>query len=629
MLKNIYSVLFISLGLAACGDVNDSVKTNAAKQQPVQKTAEQSVAKQPNVIVILSDDQGYADMSIHNNPDIVTKNLDALANSSVRLNNHHVDPTCSPTRAALMTGRYSTKVGVWLTFGGRNHLYREETTMAEVFKHNGYNTAIIGKWHLGDNYPFRPNDRGFDYSLIHGGGVAGEAPDYWENDYFDDTYFENGKPLKTKGYSTDVWFNHATKYIKTHKDKPFFMYLATNTPHGPFNVLKKYMQPYIDAGISDQRARFYGMIQTIDENVGELRSTLDELGIAENTIIIYMTDNGTTAGFVGPSNGYPEEGFNANMRGRKTSAYEGGHRAAGFFSWPKAGYNDGRIVNELTAHFDLLPTFVDLLSLDLPSDLTFDGVSLKPLLDNQKNEVLKNRTLVVHNQSKFGQPLGKGMPIKYKDYSVMTQRWRLVGNKSKSELFDLAADPSQKINVVSEYPDVAKQLSAYYENWWQEVTEKARYSPTVINPTQQAEYLLTGQAWHGDKVPYDQQHVRSGYGGSGFWDIDVELPGKYQIELRRWPKESNLAFADKYDFDKNAPGLDSNFKLYSLESKVIDVNKAQLTINRQSVEKSVKGTDKAVTFNVDLKEGFQKISAEFTDKDGEHYGAYYLYLTAL
>ena len=252
--------------------------------------------KRPNVIVIITDDQGYGDMSVHGNPELQTVNIDQLAHDSVRLDNFHVDPTCSPTRAALMTGRYATRVGVWLTFGGRNHLYRDEVTMADIFKYNGYNTAIFGKWHLGDNYPFRPNDRGFDYSFIHQGGVAGEVPDYWGNNYFDDTYFENGKPIKTQGYSTDVWFDKAKAFIDKHDQKPFFLYLAVNTPHGPFNVEKKYRQPYIDAGIPDMRSRFYGMIQTIDNNVGQLRQYLASNKLAENTLIVFMTDNGTTAG---------------------------------------------------------------------------------------------------------------------------------------------------------------------------------------------------------------------------------------------------------------------------------------------------------------------------------------------
>ena len=403
--------------------------------------------KKPNVIVILSDDQGYGDFSAHGNPILTTRHLDKLASESIQLTDFHVDPTCSPSRAALMTGKYATKVGVWLTFAGRNHLYKEEMTMADVFKYNGYRTAIFGKWHLGDNYPFRPQDRGFDKSFIHGGGVAGETPDYWDNDYFDDTYFDNGKPIKTKGYTTDVWFEEAKKFIDQSNKAPFFIYLAANTPHGPFNVEEKFYKPYLDQGVPEQRARFYGMIETVDNNVGNLRHYLKAKGLAENTLILYLTDNGTSMGFDGDKNGYPKSasnGFNANMRGRKTSAYEGGHRAAAFWHWPAGNLVNNKLVgenkiNQLTSHIDILPTFIDQLALLTPKKVEFDGSSLTRLLTH-KDHKLNGRKIVVHNQARFGKPLGAGNLIKDKDYVVMQDNWRLVGD----ELYNLETDPSQK-----------------------------------------------------------------------------------------------------------------------------------------------------------------------------------------
>jgi arylsulfatase A-like enzyme len=196
--------------------------------------------QKPNVILILTDDQGYGDLACHGNSFIKTPNLDKLHAGSVRFTDYHVATTCAPTRAGLMTGKNCNKVGAWHTIIGRELLRKEEVTMAEIFKKAGYVTGIFGKWHLGDNYPFRPQDRGFDEVLIHGGGGVTQTPDYWNNDYFDDTYFYNGKPQKYNGYCTDVWFSEATKFISKHKKQPFFCYLATNAPHSPFNITDKY-----------------------------------------------------------------------------------------------------------------------------------------------------------------------------------------------------------------------------------------------------------------------------------------------------------------------------------------------------------------------------------------------------
>jgi len=272
------------------------------------------VAQKPNVIFILTDDQGYGDLACHGNPWIKTPNLDKLHSESVRFTNFHVGTTCAPSRSGLMTGKYCNKVGVWHTVNGREILREGETTLAEKMKTAGYKTGIFGKWHLGDNYPFRPQDRGFDEVLIHGGGGVGQQPDYWENDYFDDTYFHNGKPQKYKGYCTDVWFSEALKFIKANKNKPFFCYLPTNAPHGPYNIADKYSNPYKN-NPNIPNPNFYGMITNIDENIGRLREELKKMGIDKNTILVFMTDNGTAAGVKFGKNGEVVSGYNADMRG--------------------------------------------------------------------------------------------------------------------------------------------------------------------------------------------------------------------------------------------------------------------------------------------------------------------------
>jgi arylsulfatase A-like enzyme len=579
-----------------------------------------SESDKPNVIVILSDDQGYGDFSGTGNPIVRTPNLDKLAHDGIQLTDFHVDPTCSPSRAGLMTGRYSSRVGVWLTFAGRNHMYKEEMTMADVFKHNHYATAIFGKWHLGDNYPFRPNDRGFDKSFIHGGGVAGEVPDYWDNDYFDDTYFDNGKPVKTKGYTTDVWFDQAKKFITQSQDKPFFIYLAANAPHGPFNVEEKFFKPYLDQGVPETRARFYGMIETIDNNVGELRAFLKQNGLAENTLILYMTDNGTSKGFEGGTNDLPKKGYNANMRGRKTSAFEGGHRAASFWHWPKGGFVGNQTRTELAAQIDVLPTLIELLKLDLPRTVKFDGSSLTSLLKNNKN-VLAKRKLVIHNQAAFGKPLGDGALVKDKDYVVLQDKWRLVGK----ELFNLKDDPTQSKNIAAEHPRKAKELQAFYQTWWSDVTKEQRLSPTVINPAKQAEVTLTSQAWYGDIATYDQAHVRAGVRYRGAWHIDVEVAGKYQVEFSRWPKESGLSFGELYEKDFSAKKLDQNFDLYKRPSKAIKVQSVELILDQEKVLQKISLDQKVASFEVNLTQGLHKIEG-LLHTQGKALSAYYMYV---
>ncbi|MBT7256599.1 MAG: sulfatase-like hydrolase/transferase, partial [Planctomycetaceae bacterium] len=266
----------------------------------------------PNVIVVITDDQGYGDIAIHGNQMIQTPSMDKLYAQSVRLTNYHVDPTCSPTRSALMSGRYSTRTGVWHTVNGRSLMSTAEYTIAEVFRDNGYKTAMFGKWHLGDNYPCRPQDQGFEHTFIHGGGGVGQGPDYWDNDYFDDTYWRNGVPEKQKGYCTDVWFEDALSFIKRNRNKPFFAYISTNAPHGPYIVDEKYSQPYKDKGVGKGQAEFYGMIENIDENLGRLVNKLDEWKLAHNTILIFTTDNGSAMGHR-VIKGAQWKGFNAGM----------------------------------------------------------------------------------------------------------------------------------------------------------------------------------------------------------------------------------------------------------------------------------------------------------------------------
>jgi arylsulfatase A-like enzyme len=489
----------------------------------------------PNVIVILTDDQGYGDLACHGNTMIRTPNLDRLYGESVRLTDYHVDPTCAPTRAALMTGRYSTRTGVWHTIMGRSLLYRDEVTMADVFKSAGYGTAMFGKWHLGDNYPRRPQDRGFEETVVLGGGGIGQTPDYWGNDYFDDTYRHNGRWEQEKGYCTDVFFEHALQFITDHRAHPFFAYIATNVPHGPFTVAEKYRRPYTDKGVPPPMDSFYGMIENMDENVGRLMARLRELGLAENTILIWTTDNGTSAGVVAgqgstavPTRTGGWQGFNAGMRGTKGSEYDGGHRTPFFVRWPAGGISGGRDVSTLTAHVDVLPTLIDLCALQRPSAVRFDGTSVAALLRGDAAS-WADRTLFVHRQR-------RELPPKWTASAVMTQRWRYVNGH---ELYEIARDPGQTQDVAVQHPDVVAQLRARYEDWWTSLgPAMGRHGYLVVGSDQENPTEINCMDWHDDDVrniPWNQRQIAASPPANGYWMIEAERPGRYEFTLRQQP----------------------------------------------------------------------------------------------
>lgn len=591
-------------------------------------SASLSTAKPPNVIVVVTDDQGYGDMSCHGNPYIKTPAMDQLHDDSVRLTDFHVDPTCAPTRSALMTGRYSAHTGVWLTYASRHHLRRNEVTMADVFKQNGYKTAMFGKWHLGDHYPFRPMDRGFDESLVHGGGVVGETPDFWDNNYYDDTYIRNGQPEKVTGYCTDVWFNEAKKFVAQNQTHPFFLYLATNAPHGPLHVPEKYIAPFKGMKIKGNLAAFYGCLLSIDENLGAFQDYLNELSLDRDTILVFFNDNGTgggvqTKGFgdIDDRDGWEEggSGYNAGMRGKKASHYEGGHRAACFIRWPAGGLTGGRDVDGVTAHIDLLPTLIELCGLDYQDNPKFDGVSLAELV--QGKAALPQRSVVVHDQGRFLHPVEEGLLIKDKELCVMRDRWRLVDD----ELYDLSKDPSEHVNVAAEFPEVAASMRADYEKWWTLISEHAdEYCSFAINPAKEKTLMISSQNLLGDEVAYSQRHVRNGMLLKDSWTtIDVEVPGTYRIELRRWPREANAAIGATvapYPMDP------STHRGRPQSSMALDVKKARLRVGTFDQTVSVNKERKSVVFTVKLAKGEQRIQTWFTLADGQKTAAYYTYI---
>jgi len=552
--------------------------------------------KRPNVILVITDDQGYGDLGCHGNPVIETPNLDRLHSESIRLTNFHVSPTCAPTRSALMTGHYCNRTGVWHTIMGRSLLRKDEVTMADVFSASDYRTSIFGKWHLGDNYPFRPQDRGFDEVLIHGGGGVGQGPDYWGNDYFDDTYRHNGTLEKFTGYCTDIWFDGAMEFIEANKDRPFFCYLTTNAPHGPYNVADKYSKPYRDKGVPDRQANFYGMITNIDENMGRLMQRLKNIGLEQNTILIFMTDNGTSAG------------FSAGMRGKKGSEYDGGHRVPCFIRWPGGGLTGGRDIDRLTAHIDILPTLIGLCELNKPVEVQFDGDSFVPLLIEPDKSWPARRTAGWPDRTLVTDSQRIEHPEKWRKSAVMTDRWRLINGQ---ELYDMKADPAQENDVANEYPGIVETLRQNYEDWWADVSQRFdEYCEIIIGSEKENPTRLMSHDWHGPNPAWSQNAVRSASKSNGFWAVEVARDGTYEFALRRWPVE-----------------LDEPINAAIPGGTAISATSARLKIADVDVTKAIPNGAHAVTFQVQLKAGKTRLETWFMDQqDKELCGAYYAHV---
>ncbi len=562
----------------------------------------------PNVIIVITDDQGIGDLSCMGNPYIKTPNIDKFYQESVRFTNYHVSSTCAPSRGALMSGRHTNRVNTFHTITGRSILFEDEVLLPQVFAQNGYTNGMFGKWHLGDNYPYRPEDRGFHEVVRIGGGGITQGPDFWWNDGFDDTYWHNGELQKYNGYCTDVFFSEALDFIEENKDNPFFCYISTNAPHKPWNLPKEYLDIYKNAkGVGETYKRFYGMITNVDDNFKLLEQKLEALNLKENTVVIFTTDNGSAGG---------QRIFDAGLRGGKGSVYEGGHRVPLFVRWPNGKVTGGKDIDELVAHYDLLPTFVDLFDFDFNPMKTLDGKSLKPLLDDKKSN-WENRILYVDTQRL--QNL-----IKYKTYSVMDNNWRLVNGK---ELYNINADKGQTKNIIKEHLEVANRLIEGYEKWWQSIMSEnpnERYGYIKVgspkeNPSRiSAHDMFTGKhngAWHQDGASKAVQ-------ASGRWKIEFVEDGKYAIYLRRFPRESGLAINATF------PGQEKRIELQKTMagSTKSDFEKAYLYVANINKEIRINTGQSEVKFTGNIPAGKYDMEAQLIDKSGKVYPAYYVYI---
>ena len=489
--------------------------------------------KKPNVIIIITDDQGFGDLGINENPNIITPNIDQFASESIQFDNFFVSPVCAPTRASLMTGRYSLRTGVRDTYNGGAIMSNTETTIAEILKEADYSTGIFGKWHLGDNYPFRPSEQGFDESLIHlagGIGQVGDFTNYYKGNtsYFDPILWKNNKKNQYDGYCSDIFAENAVKFIEKNKNKPFFCYLSFNAPHTPLQVPKKYYNMYKDLdpelGFNDESLaskmsekdkedarRIYGMVTNIDDNIGKVLNKLTELGIEEETIIIFMTDNG------------PQQfRYNSNMKGLKGTVYNGGTRVPFYIKYAEK-FKNSKVISRMSAHIDILPTILELCNLKIPSDRKIDGQSLVPLINSKP---FNDRHLFSYWTRRF--------PEKYINMSIQNDNYKLVGNNDYNgkikdfELYDLIADPLESKNVINQNIEIAKSFKIEMDNSIDDLlsSENIKNPPRIIigsefeNPT-----VLNRNDASGERGIWAQNDIYS------YWKVNFKK-GTYDFKFK-------------------------------------------------------------------------------------------------
>ena len=465
----------------------------------------------PNIVLIMTDDQGWGDLRCHGNDMIQTPNLDALAEQSVQFDRFFVSPVCAPTRASLLTGRFDVRTGVSGVTNRLEVMRAEEVTMGEVFRAAGYRTACIGKWHNGEQFPNHPTGQGFEHFFGFCGG-------HWNN-YFDTTLEDNGRRVKTSGYITDILTDAAIDFVTPSSDKPFLCYVPYNAPHTPWQVPDKWFDQYAGKGLDAATQSAYAMVTNIDYNVGRLLKAIEQQ--RSRTIVLFLTDNGPNG-----------NRYNGNMRGVKGSVHEGGVRVPLFVSWP--GTLPPKRVEQIAAHVDLLPTLAELCGVKLPvaDNRPLDGRSLVPLLKGSVTEdQWPDRMIYTHRSRGTSTPFG----------AVRTQQYRFVRER-QDQLYDMVADPDQKTDISQTKPDVFRRLQAAFDRYVQETNASIAKiepipvgfpeSPQVELPAVEAMLspgvrFFEGHGWaHDWAVDFDQQ------GDELSWPLKVHTPGSYRLILR-------------------------------------------------------------------------------------------------
>ena len=572
-------------------------------------------SRPPNVILVLTDDQGYPPICANGHSFVQTPHLDRFHAEAVRFEQFHSGTTCAPTRAGLLTGHYCNSTGVWHTVGGRSLLRADEWTLADALGEAGWRTGVFGKWHLGDAYPYRPQDRGFQRSIVHGGGGVGQTPDWWGNDYFDDTYLVDGVPTPFDGYCTDVFFAEALKFIEASPDSPCFCFISTNAPHSPFNVPPQFQALYAGKTVTENYARFLAMITNIDQNFGALRARLASAGLEQNTILIFASDNGQCPLAVGAE----PDAFNGGMRGLKGSMFEGGHRIPFFMRWPDGDVGQ-REVAVNAAYIDLMPTLLDLCAVETPSGRAFHGCSLAALARGASaGPEWAARVLVTDTQR-------VPRPIKWRLSCVMRGSWRLINGEA---LYDLATDPGQRRDVAAEHPRIVADLRDAYEVWWELCDRQADETIPIVVGEDAAAALLTSHDLRndaGDGV-WNQGQVRRGEACAGYWEVKVAARGRYEISLHRWPPETRRALRDGIEGADVAFRSDAiaepDWQLY-VGGTALPVEAGRVDIGEQTHVVAVADGQPSARLALTLEAGEMPLRAWFTGPGGLKQSPYYV-----
>lgn len=492
--------------------------------------------QRPNVILVITDDQGYGDLGFTGNPHVKTPVIDALARESVRFNNFYVSPVCAPTRSSLMTGRYSLRTGMRDTYNGGAIMASNEVTIAEMLKQADYTTGAFGKWHLGDNYPSRPSDQGFDESVIHlsgGMGQVGDITTYFKGDtsYFDPVLWHNNQRESYEGYCSDIFTDQAINFIDKNKESPFFCYLAYNAPHTPLQVPDSYYQKYRDidpsAGFGkdgkpfskmsekdkEDARKVYAMVNNIDDNLGKLFKKLDALGLSENTLVIFMTDNGPQ-----------QTRYVSGMRGLKGDVYNGGVRVPFYLKYPALSKGD-KDVETMTAHLDVLPTLSAICDVEMPKDRIIDGKSLVPLIQGKKVD-WADRSLFFYWSRRY--------PELYNNMAIQKAGYKLVGKTDYNaaiedfELFQLTKDPYEQQNVLKENKELAIDLKKELDEIYGEliISENLVNPPKIsVGTTYENPVILNRNDAGGERGIWNQEEIY------GHWDTEIE-EGYYDITFK-------------------------------------------------------------------------------------------------
>lgn len=555
---------------------------------------EQTSGSHPNVLLIITDDQGYGDLGSHGNQQLKTPRLDGLAAQSIRFNRFLVNPLCAPTRAALLTGRYSIRTGAVGVQGGLETMHSEEVTLGEIFKSDGYSTGYFGKWHNGEHHRYSPLGQGFDEFL-------GFQLGHWNN-YFNTKLKHNEEWVSSKGFIADVFTDAATQFIREVQPRPWFCYLAYNTPHWPAQCPDSYFDRYKQLGLSDEDAAAYGMVSNLDDNIGRVLDELDRSHQAQNTIVIFLTDNGPNG-----------NRFNGGLKARKGSYYEGGIHVPCFIRWP-AKFNTPRVIAETAAHIDLFPTLVELCGLkhQPKDDRLLDGRSLVPLLISDKDEAPKDwneRMIFIKNEPRPVQlePKAGAKGTLKATGSIHWRNWHAVNVGKGWELYDLKLDPSEKQDLTKQNAPVMNRLQTDFDGWWRSVSRESRSTRPPIpvdRPIGKAIELPVPQSELLGGVKFSGRHPNNAWAIDFIgpqaelrWELDVEAPGRYAVSVEYLctePMDSKLmieqgeqtlavALPKTERVQVPSPDRFSRTEVYELEWSNLDVGELQLEEGRQTL----------------------------------------------